>query len=89
MFMINEKIDIDSNVVHRLDVDFFESVYQSGLVDMLLEWMQTHLEGLVLTHNWTPKIQDLIHWILLISCKTDCFLQNEGMVFKKFLTIMA
>lgn len=80
MLMVNKKIDINTNIIHSLNIDFFKSIYQSSLVDVFLKRMESQLDSLVFTHDWTPEVEDLIHWILFIPGKADGFLENKWMI---------
>jgi len=64
----NQQIDVDADVVDGLDVDFFKFVEQTCLIDVLLKRMEIYVESLILTHDRTPKINNLVHWILFPSC---------------------
>jgi len=54
MVMINEEIDVDSDLVHVLSIDLLEVVDQSRLVDVLLQGMKIEVKSLVLAHDWAP-----------------------------------
>ena len=56
VFVVNEQVDVDSNVVHDFDVALLERVYKPCLVDVLLERVQFKVERLVLTHDWAPEV---------------------------------
>ena len=47
MLMVDQKIDVHSNIVNLSDVDFLHRVKKASLVDVLLKWMHTYLQGLV------------------------------------------
>jgi len=87
--MIDDDVEINSNFIELLNVDFFKLVNQTSLVDVLLKRMKFKVQSLILTQNWTPEIDELIHWILLNSCKTYGLLQNKRMVLEKLLRLMA
>ena len=55
---------------------------------MLLKRMQVHLKSLIFTHDWTPKIQNFVHGVLLISCQADSFFENERMILQQLLTVV-
>ena len=88
MFMINLYIDIYSYRIQRLYIYFFEAIHQSSFVYKFLQRVQIKIKSLVFTDYWAPKIQNFIHWILLESCKTNCFFQDERHVFKQLLALM-
>ena len=88
MIMVYKQIDIDTNSVHKLNVSLLHIFNKSSLVDVLLERMKVQVKSLILRHDWTPKIQNLIHWVLFESGKTNGFLQDERMVLQEFLTVM-
>ena len=46
------------------------------------------MKTLILRHDWTPEVQNLIHWVLLESGKADSFFEDEWMVLQELLTIM-
>ena len=50
--------------------------------------MQGQIQRLILTHDWTPQIQQLIHRILLKSSKADSFLQDEWEILEQFLAVV-
>jgi len=54
MVMINEEIDVDSDLVHVLSIDLLEVVDQSRLVDVLLQGMKIEVKSLVFAHDWAP-----------------------------------
>lgn len=82
MLMIDQEIEVYSNLVHDLNIDFFENIGKSSLVDMLLKRMQIHLKSLVFTHDGTPEIQNFVHGILLVSGQANSFFKNEGMILQ-------
>jgi hypothetical protein len=88
MVMVYKQIDIDSNSVHKLNVGLLHILNKSSLVDVLLERMEVQVKGLILRHDWTPKVQNLIHWVLLESGEANGFLKDERMVLQQFLTVM-
>ena len=88
MVMVYKQVDIDSNSVHKLDVSLLHIFNKSSLVDVLLERMKIQVKSLILRHDWTPKVQNLIHWVLFESGEANSFLQDERMVLQEFLTIM-
>jgi hypothetical protein len=55
---------------------------------VLLERMKNQMKGLVLRHDWTPEVQELVHWILLESCEANCFLQDEWMILEELLAVV-
>lgn len=89
VLMLNQQVDINSYVIDSFDIDLFQNISQSSLVDVLLKRMEIQLECLILTHDWTPEIEDFIHWVLFKSCKAYGLLENEGMIFEKLLTVVA
>lgn len=88
VLMINNKIQVNTNAVEVLNVDLLQNLHQPCLVDVSLHRMKSEVESLVLTHDGTPKIENLIHGILFVSCQTDRFFQDKRMVFQKFLTVV-
>ena len=88
MVVVYKQIDIDTNSVHKLDVSLLHILNKPSLVDVLLERMKVQVKSLIFRHNWTPKVQNLIHWVLFESGKTNGFLQDERMVLQEFLTVM-
>ena len=80
--MLDQEIDVNSYIIHSLDVDFFQFIKEQGLVDTFLKRMQVDVESLIFTLDWAPQVQNLVHRILFPSSKTDCFLQVEGLVFE-------
>lgn len=88
MLMIDQEIEVNTNLVDDLNVDFFENITKTSLVDMFLKRMQIHLESLVLAHDWTPEIQNFVHGILLVSGQTDSLFKNEGMILQQLLTVV-
>jgi len=52
--MLNKQIQIDSNVVHHLHINFFKAISETNLVYKSLHWIKLKLECLVLCGNWTP-----------------------------------
>ena len=82
MLMVNKQVDVNSNAVDGLDIDFFKSIQQTSLVDVLLEWMEVDLQRLILTHDWTPQVQNFIHWVLFKSGKADGFLEDEWVILE-------
>lgn len=88
VLMLNDKVDVDADFVQELDVDLLENVHQTSLVDVLLHWMQSQVQRLIFTHDRTPKVQYLVHWVLLVPGKADGFLKDEWMILQKLLTVM-
>jgi len=81
MLMFNKKIDIDSNLIHSLDIDFLQTFYKFDLIDVLLQWMKSKIQTLIFTDDWTPKIQYLVHRILFESSKTHNLLDTVWLPF--------
>lgn len=88
MLMIDQEIQVNTNLVYNLNIDFFKNITKTGLVDVLLKRMQIHLKSLIFAHDWTPKIQNFVHGILLVSGQTDSLFENEGMIFQQLLTVV-
>jgi len=65
MVMVNDEIEINTNRVYALDVSFLECIGEFGLVNHTLEGVQVKLESLIFLDKETPKIQNLVHWVLL------------------------
>lgn len=82
VLMVYEKIDVHPDSVHKFRVDLLEMVDQSRLVDVFLKRMEIEMQGLVLTHDRTPKIQNLVERILLESSQANCLLQDKRMVLQ-------
>lgn len=87
--VFDQKIDVNSNIIHCLNVYLFKLVKKASLIDVLLKRMEVNVQSLVLTHDWTPKVYNFIHWILFPSCKTNCFLKNKWKVLQELLTVVA
>ena len=51
VLMVHQKVDVDTNIVHSLNVDLFKRVSESSLIDMFLQRMKIQVESLVLTHD--------------------------------------
>lgn len=51
VLVVHQQIDVDADVVHRLDVDFFKGISESSLIDVLLQRMEAQVETLVLAHD--------------------------------------
>jgi len=51
VLMVYQKIDVDTDVVHGLNVDLFKRISESSLIDMFLQRMKVQVESLVLTHD--------------------------------------
>lgn len=64
MIVLNDQVEIDSNSIYALDINFFKSIRQFGLIDLFLEGMEIKLQGLVFRGNKTPYVQCFIHWVL-------------------------
>lgn len=56
MLVIDDKVDVNADVVNNLDVDFFKTVCELRLVDKLLHRVQVEGESLVLCIDWAPKV---------------------------------
>ena len=41
VLMVYDEVDVDTNIVEELDVDFFKDVHETSLVDVLLHGMQS------------------------------------------------
>ena len=48
--------------------------------------MQVEVEGLVLLNDEAPKIQNLIHWVLLIASQADRLLDDLVIALEQLLT---
>jgi len=88
MLVVDQEVDVDTHIVHYFNVLLLKNFNEACLVYKLLKRMQVELETLVLAHNWAPKIQDLVHRVLLESCQADSLLEDEGMVLEEFLTVV-
>lgn len=88
VLMIHEKIDVDSDSVHKLCVDLLEMVDQSCLVDVFLQRMEIEMQSLVLAHDRAPKIQHLVEGILLESSQANGLLQDKRMVLQQLLAVV-
>jgi hypothetical protein len=56
VLMVNNQVDVDSHIIHSLNIDFLKTISKLGLIDMLLHWIKIQCESLVLSNDWTPKI---------------------------------
>ena len=74
--MVEEQIQVDSDLVHNLDVDFLETVRESSLVDKLLHWIKVQGESLVFSNDRTPEIEHFTEWVLLESGEGNGLLEH-------------
>ena len=88
MLVFNKKIDIDSNLIHCLDIDFLKTFYKFDLIDMLLQWVKSKIQTLVFTDDWTPKIQYLVHRILFESSQTHNLLDTVWLPLQQLLRVV-
>ena len=51
VLMVHQEVDVDTNIVHSLNVDLFKRVSESSLIDVFLQRMKIQVESLVLTHD--------------------------------------
>lgn len=56
VLMINNQVQVDANSVDYSDVNFFQAVSETWLIDKLLHWIQIESESLVLCCDGTPQI---------------------------------
>ena len=65
VLMIEDQIQIDANSVDTYYAHIFKSILKLWLINHFLKRMQVEVEYLVFLDHKTPKIQNLIHGILL------------------------
>lgn len=56
VLVLTDQIDVDSNFVNNLDVNFLETISKASLVDPLLHWVEIESQSLVLSSDGTPQI---------------------------------
>ena len=56
VLMVNNQVDIDSHIIHSLDIDFLKTVSKLWLINVLLHRIQIQCKSLVLSCDWAPKI---------------------------------
>lgn len=69
VLMVEEQVEIDTDLIDNLDVDFFETISESSLVHKLLHWVKSQSQSLILSIDWAPEIQDFTEWVLLEPCE--------------------
>ena len=70
VLVLDEKIDVDPDLVDGLDIYLLEAFHQLDLVDLFLERVKSEVESLVFADDRAPKVQDLVHGVLLESRET-------------------
>lgn len=89
VLMLYQEVDVDSDVVYGLDVDFFKGLKETSLVDVLLKRMQVDVESLILAHDWTPQVEYLVHRVLFPSRQANGLFQYESVILQQLLTEVA
>ena len=74
--MVHYQIQIDANLVHTCYAYILKHVLQLCLIDHFLHGVQVEVEDLVLLDDKTPKVEDLIHRVLLKASQTCGLLKD-------------
>lgn len=64
VLMLTHEVDVHSDLVHDLDVDFFEPLSETRLVNPLLHWVKVQSQGLILSSDRTPQIEHFAERVL-------------------------
>lgn len=89
MLVVHQKIQVNSHIINNLDVDFFQAVRKSGLVDQLLHGIKVEGQRLILGVDGTPQVEDLSHGVLLETRQGDGLLEHHLGVLVKSLRVVA
>ena len=59
------QVYVNTDVVDNLNVDFFEAICKSVLVDILLHWIEVEGQSLILCSYRTPQVEQFTKRVLL------------------------
>lgn len=69
VFVFTSQVDVNTDVIDNLNVDFFEAICKSILVDVLLHGIKVEGQSLILCSDRTPQVEQFTKRILLETCK--------------------
>jgi len=52
MVMVNNQIQVHTNLIDNSDVAFFKGIGKFSLIDKFLKWIQIKCQSLILSYNW-------------------------------------
>ena len=88
VLVLDEKIDVDPDLVDGLDIYLLEAFHQLDLVDLFLERVKSEVESLVFANDRAPKVQDLVHGVLLESRETHDLLDAVWLSLQELLAVV-
>ena len=74
MLVVTGQVDVNTDIVHNLNVDLFEAISQAILIDVLLHGVKIESESLIFSDNRTPQVEQLTERILLEASQRDSLL---------------